>query len=1078
MSLVTGSTTGLVIVDVSEGSKMVNLPSISQLPGRIVTVKDNGSASSTNTVTLVPTAGNTFESGDASYLLNAPFAYVTFIGDSSTLKWRVVGKSYVNTSSGSSDTGVAGDASLTSATVAGPLIVTGQTTLGNTNNTGTLAVTGNTTLGMLTATNINFTGSLMSNGTVFSGGSATAGINTSGNVGIGGAAGSATLLVSGSQSNTGPLGVAGNTTVSGMLSVSGQTTLGNTSNTGTLGVAGATTLGSASVGTLSVTGSATLSSLSVSGQTTLANTSNTGSLGVAGAASFGSATVAGALNTQILSTSSAYIKNAYIENISANVLYVNIVSTAITEDIASMEVDNATVSSAKISSITAGNLEVSGPLSVTGLTSLVNSSNTGSLGVAGATTLASATASTLGVSGATTLASASATSLSVTGQTTLASATASTLGVAGETTLASASATSLGVSGLTTLANTSNSGTLGVAGATTLASASATSLSVTGQTTLVNSSNTGTLGVAGATTLASASATSLGVSGLTTLANTSNTGTLGVAGATTLGTLTATNINFTGSLMSNGSAFTGGAVAGINSSGNVGIGGAAGSTNLLVNGSQSNTGTLGVAGNTTLGGHLSLYTANGGTWAITSLENGVSQNRIWFSSSNSGVGSATIYDVPANTHPSPTRSLSHLFRYNNSVELMTLDNTGNAVITGTTSTTGLQIRGTGWNVTDASGGVRMLFAPNGATQMYSPTYFEWNTGASTYMMKMSSNALDNGNPYWLAIGANHTATCSLDVKGSGKFSGTLRVATLLSQWGITSDDNVARIGFFSNGWTAFNTPNSCGYSFRVNGNEVSYINSSGGITCSFINVTSAVSLSYGAGSYFSVGSAGQTIQPTAASARPLSITAPNFIFSGEGFLAASDERIKKNIAPVVDSLDVVKSFNLVSYDYIDFNKNPVKHGLIAQQVKEVYPEAVIKTKEFIPSVFKLATSCTKAENLTITSPVATGFAVSDKIRLFISDDTTYENEEKYETEVLEIISETEFVVKASEKFTQGMNVFIYGKEVNDFLAIDKPLIGLLAAGACQTLSGQVSTLQAENVELRSTIAAILQKYPL
>jgi hypothetical protein len=95
-----------------------------------------------------------------------------------------------------------------------------------------------------------------------------------------------------------------------------------------------------------------------------------------------------------------------------------------------------------------------------------------------------------------------------------------TLGVAGLTTL-----NTLGVTGLTTLANTSNTGTLGVAGATTL-----NTLGVTGLTTLANTSNTGTLGVAGATTL-----NTLGVTGLTTLANTSNTGTLGVAGNVTFG---------------------------------------------------------------------------------------------------------------------------------------------------------------------------------------------------------------------------------------------------------------------------------------------------------------------------------------------------------------------------------------------------------------------------------------------------------------------------------------------------------------------------------------------------------------
>ena len=55
----------------------------------------------------------------------------------------------------------------------------------------------------------------------------------------------------------------------------------------------------------------------------------------------------------------------------------------------------------------------------------------------------------------------------------------------------------LGVAGLTTLSNTSNTGTLGVAGLTTLSNTSnAGTLGVAGLTTLSNTSNTGTLGVA------------------------------------------------------------------------------------------------------------------------------------------------------------------------------------------------------------------------------------------------------------------------------------------------------------------------------------------------------------------------------------------------------------------------------------------------------------------------------------------------------------------------------------------------------------------------------------------------------
>ena len=292
----------LVVVNVSAGPSVVTLPSISSVPGRILTVKDNGSASATNIATLTPTVGESFESGVATYLLYTPFAYVIFIGNATTLKWRVLDSSYPDIPMNIPPTpptpgtlgGVTG--SLTN------LTVSGLTSLGNSSNTGNLGVAGTTTLASVSATNINFTGGLYSNGVIFSGGSASpnfstistigqaafyssvqvqgslsvfssltarninftglltsngttfsgtpAGINSAGSIGIGAAAGATTLLVTGTQSNTGTLGVAGATTLSGTLGVTGLTTLVNSSNTGTLGVAGNATV----TGTLAVTG--------------------------------------------------------------------------------------------------------------------------------------------------------------------------------------------------------------------------------------------------------------------------------------------------------------------------------------------------------------------------------------------------------------------------------------------------------------------------------------------------------------------------------------------------------------------------------------------------------------------------------------------------------------------------------------------------------------------------------------------------------------------------------------------------------------------------------------------------------
>jgi hypothetical protein len=265
-----------------------------------------------------------------------------------------------------------------------------------------------------------------------------------------------------------------------------------------------------------------------------------------------------------------------------------------------------------------------------------------------------------------------------------------------------------------------------------------------------------------------------------------------------------------------------------------------------------------------------------------------------------------------------------------------------------------------------------------------------------------------------------------------------------------------------------------------------------------LHVASSASFSQTATGYFYGSSQNTGVVPGAVTDQ-LSIKADQIIWTNRHFLAQSDERIKKNISSVSDSLDIVNSLNVVKYDYIDITQNSVKHGLIAQKVKEVYPEAVHSTTDYIPSVVRLATY-EKTENVTITTPIAHGFAVNDKIKMYVNQDDNPDTRDfEYKTEVLEVLSESEFVVKPWDNFELGQDLFIYGKEVNDFLGVDKPLIGLIAAGACKILSGQVTTqsstistlqtnaeaqastitgLQATVDSQASTITSILEKYPV
>lgn len=153
----------VVVVNVSSGSTTTTLPLISSVPGGIITIKDSGSASVSNTITIVPTSGNTFQIG--TYVINTPLGYITFLGFGTS--WRVIATSYPNipiyTSTISTVSGVIGpaNATLNTLTVAaqttlantsntGTLGVAGAATFSNTSNTGTLGVTGNATFGGFT----------------------------------------------------------------------------------------------------------------------------------------------------------------------------------------------------------------------------------------------------------------------------------------------------------------------------------------------------------------------------------------------------------------------------------------------------------------------------------------------------------------------------------------------------------------------------------------------------------------------------------------------------------------------------------------------------------------------------------------------------------------------------------------------------------------------------------------------------------------------------------------------------------------------------------------------------------------
>jgi len=118
------------------------------------------------------------------------------------------------------------------------------------------------------------------------------------------------------------------------------------------------------------------------------------------------------------------------------------------------------------------------------------------------------------------------------------------------------------------------------------------------------------------------------------------------------------------------------------------------------------------------------------------------------------------------------------------------------------------------------------------------------------------------------------------------------------------------------------------------------------------------------------------------------------------FYADSDKRIKENfkICNAKKDLAILNQLEVTNYNYIDKLNDgaKLKKGLVAQQVDVVYPQAVLKTKDFIPNIFSFPSLVKNNNNTTeITLSKSHEFAKGDLVRII-----TEKGEETFEVLLL------------------------------------------------------------------------------
>ncbi|MGB8168942.1 MAG: tail fiber domain-containing protein [Chthoniobacteraceae bacterium] len=202
----------------------------------------------------------------------------------------------------------------------------------------------------------------------------------------------------------------------------------------------------------------------------------------------------------------------------------------------------------------------------------------------------------------------------------------------------------------------------------------------------------------------------------------------------------------------------------------------------------------------------------------------------------------------------------------------------------------------------------------------------------------------------------------------------------------------------------------------------------------------------------------------------VSIFASNGTWTGGAFITSSDARTKdiQSISDGAADLRTLSNIEITNYRYKDViaKGSAPQKKVIAQQVEKVFPQAVSLHTDTVPDIYRAATI---ADGWTI---LATDLKVGDRVKLIA------ENDAETIGEVREV---TPTAFRTDGKTADG-KVFVYGREVKDFRAVDYDAIAMLNVSATQELArkleakdAEIAALKAANLALAAKMAAFDEK---
>jgi hypothetical protein len=216
--------------------------------------------------------------------------------------------------------------------------------------------------------------------------------------------------------------------------------------------------------------------------------------------------------------------------------------------------------------------------------------------------------------------------------------------------------------------------------------------------------------------------------------------------------------------------------------------------------------------------------------------------------------------------------------------------------------------------------------------------------------------------------------------------------------------------------------------------------------------------------------------------RPISIYAEHHMRCME-LQVTSDRRIKTDIADVNDdsALELLRKIQPKKYGYVDTMQKGTKqvYGFIAQEIKELIPEAVDVSEGDLPNIYKYATIDIKNNYITIEDFDTSNLNQTESIIYVDANDkrqtlkiksvlnsTQLEIEENLE-ELVETLGTSEL-----EEYEFTGEIFIWGQRVDDFHHLQKSAVFTVATAALQEVDRQLQAEKLKTARLEERLASL------